>query len=608
MINNKPKTHSILTTLVIYCVLTFLLTSAAWAQYPSSYDLREVGEEDYVTAIKSQSGGTCWAFGAYSSLESNLLMTGLWSGVGEEGEPDLAEYHLDWWNGFNDFFNADTEPPYDGVEVHNGGNYLMTAAYLSRGEGAVRDVDAQSYTNPPERFSDDYHHFYVRDIEWFTVGEDLSNINKVKQMVIDHGAVSTCLRADDVFMSPAYVHYQPAESPLPLNHAVGIIGWDDNMPVNDAPGPGAWLCKNSWGSQWGLAGYFWISYYDKFAGKHPTLGAVSFYNVEASQYDKVFYHDYHGWRDERPDISQAFNAFTAENDVLLKAVSFFTVADSVEYTAIVYDDFIEGELANPLAQASGFIAIKGMHTADLSNVIEFPAGEDFYIYVEFSNGGQAVDRTTRALDDIVGGEFRGSLISSAEAGQSYYFQDQAWHDLYEYDNSANFCIKGLGSEFTILKHTVPQGYEFEEYECNLRAIGGVEPYHWNYISGQFPYGCTFEGGTVGRVSGTPSWSANYVVRMEMIDSHNPPHADTANILFQINPARPICGDANGDRAVQISDVVYLVNYIFINGETPDPLDKCDVNCDHKINIVDIIYLINYVFKGGLEPCYYCPLY
>lgn len=608
MKNYKHLMSTISTTLVIYCALIFLSAATLQAQYPSKYDLREVGEENYVTPIKSQSGGTCWAFGAYSSLESNLLMNGLWTGVGEAGQPDLAEYHLDWWNGFNNFFNADTEPPYDGVEVHNGGNYLMTAAYLSRGEGAVRDVDAQSYSNPPDRFNDSYHYFYVRDIEWFTVGADLSNLNMVKQMVIDHGAVATCLRADDNFMSTSYIHYQPVESYLPLNHAVGIIGWDDNLPVEGAPGPGAWLCKNSWGSQWGLGGYFWISYYDKYAGQEPTLGAVSFYNVEPSQYDKVYYYDYHAWRDELPQFSQAFNAFTVDKDFLLKAVNYFTVVDSADYTVIIYDDFIDGQLANPLAQASGYNAIKGLHTADLDNVIVFEAGDDFYIYMEFSEGGQAVDRNTRAMSPIVGGEFRGSVVSSAEAGQSYYFEDGSWHDLYDFDNSANFCMKGLGSEFTILKHTVPQGYEYEEYDCRLSAIGGVPPYHWRYLSGQFPYGCTFQGDTIGEVSGIPTWRANYVVKIEMLDSDEPARADTANVLFAINPARPICGDINGDRSVQISDAVFLINYIFTGGPEPDPLYKCDVSCDNKINIVDIIYLINYVFRSGLEPCYNCPLY
>jgi C1A family cysteine protease len=44
-------------------------------------------------------------------------------------------------------------------------------------------------------------------------------------------------------------------------HAVDLCGWDDNManPFNKAS-KGAFLVRNSWGTGWGLSGYFWMSY------------------------------------------------------------------------------------------------------------------------------------------------------------------------------------------------------------------------------------------------------------------------------------------------------------------------------------------------------------
>lgn len=63
-----------------------------------------------------------------------------------------------------------------------------------------------------------------------------------------------------------------------------------------------------------------------------------------------------------------------------------------------------------------------------------------------------------------------------------------------------------------------------------------------------------------------------------------------------------CGDVNEDCAVNSADIVYLINYLFINGPAPVPLEAGDVNCDGKINVVDVVYLINYLFIGGPPPC------
>jgi hypothetical protein len=61
------------------------------------------------------------------------------------------------------------------------------------------------------------------------------------------------------------------------------------------------------------------------------------------------------------------------------------------------------------------------------------------------------------------------------------------------------------------------------------------------------------------------------------------------------------GDANGDGTIDIADVVYLINYLFVNGPSPEPLETGDCNCDEVVDIADVVYLINYLFISGPPP-------
>ncbi len=446
---------------------------------PARYDLRELG---YVTPVKSQSGGTCWCHGTMAAIESNLLVSGYWNSLGRTNWPNLAEYHLDWWNGFNQYNNDDMVPTGGtGFVVHEGGDYLVASAYVTRGDGAVNcaransdgEVDSPWYGSAPAKSEQDYEVFYVRDIEWYTVGPNLEDIDIIKQAVVTHGAVATCMAYSASFIASGK-HYQPPSNTMLPNHSVTIVGWDDSM-ATQAPMPGAWLIKNSWGPSWNGTGYFWISYYDKHCGQDPEMGAVSFQGAQLNPYDHIYYHDYHGWRDTKTDCNEAFNVFIPRRAERVVAVSFYTAADNVTYDARIYDRFEDGQLLDEMTAQSGTIAQKGFHTVDLNTPVVVTRNTDFYVYVELSAGGHAYDRTSEVkvlLDDPnVGPKYtegppppdiriwsfsfdtlgkmqleagQAALVpSTSQPGQSYYRSGSGWLDLYEFDNSANFCIKAL---------------------------------------------------------------------------------------------------------------------------------------------------------------------
>jgi C1A family cysteine protease len=206
---------------------------------PSKFDWRDL---DGCTPVKDQGGcGSCWAFAAIAALESNIK-------IKDRRTVDLSEQWLISCNNF-----------YMGCE--NGGDIFHCLRYFSgRYHGKCGNYGACLEEYFPYQASDnvqchDCSCDYVID-NWASSTNDITSI---KQAIREYGPVIAGVYVDDVFK--AYVNgvFNSDTNEVP-NHYVVIVGWDDNPSDGGANCPGVWICKNSWGTDWGENGYMRIEY------------------------------------------------------------------------------------------------------------------------------------------------------------------------------------------------------------------------------------------------------------------------------------------------------------------------------------------------------------
>jgi len=89
----------------------------------------------------------------------------------------------------------------------------------------------------------------------------------------------------------------------------------------------------------------------------------------------------------------------------------------------------------------------------------------------------------------------------------------------------------------------------------------------------------------------------YHVKVKARDQHE----GESNWSDSLSVAIYTCGECNNDGIINGSDVVHLMNYLFIGGPAPVPIQAGDVNRDGGVNSADVVYLINYLFVGGPAP-------
>ncbi len=90
-----------------------------------------------------------------------------------------------------------------------------------------------------------------------------------------------------------------------------------------------------------------------------------------------------------------------------------------------------------------------------------------------------------------------------------------------------------------------------------------------------------------------------VYTVNFVATSNDARSDTLTVAITV--INGVCGDADSDGLISVSDVVFLITYIFGGGPAPSTLREGDPNNDGVTSVSDAVYLITYIFGGGPAP-------
>ncbi len=440
--NEKGNTdNSLLMCLEDQIIISKAFDDALLVDLPSSYDLRDYG---LVTPVRDQGGsGSCWAFSTIAAIESYLLKN-------ENISYDLSENNMKNLMGIYGL---------NGTDWADGGNHYMSLAYLLRWSGPVNESDdpfSDWDTSSPTRLNQTKH---VQDVLFIPLRLNYRDLNQIKYALMIYGALYTTMNADDSLQyEPDYYHDIIDVS----NHAVTLIGWDDNYSADKfavrPPGDGAFIIKNSWGTGHGYDGYWYVSYYDKaFAGfGMETISAMAITNVEnRSNYKNIYQYDILGNTFESLGFNShtawMANQFRAQNNNPLTAFGLYTFGDS---------DYLVNITVNGVSKyvQEGIIKGAGYHTIKLLESVELAKNDIFRIAVKLT--------TPDSLYPIAIESKRQDYSSGAGAHQNESFisiDGVNWIDLVAYENSNN-------DGMSIIKfYQYMQNYNLKEANVCLKA-------------------------------------------------------------------------------------------------------------------------------------------
>ncbi len=396
---------------------------------PAYYSLRDY---NLITVPKDQlSSGSCWAFTALAVLESAILKaSGNYFDFSEENMKNVMARFSDYgWT----------------INTNDGGFDPMPIGYLTSWLGPVNELD-DAYDDKGVLSPIFNSTMHVQNVLYLS-RDNFTDNDAIKRAILNYGAVGTSMLYDNnFFKGNGYYCWYSSSS----NHAVTIVGWDDNYSrdnfygLSEDKGDGAWIVRNSWGPYWKDQGYFYVSYYDeKFA--QPGVNNVAYAIIlnDTIRYDKNYQYDISGRTNYYyTDSSEVWykNIFNAADNEFLAAISTY-FEKITNWTASVY---VNGEIR---AIKEG-ISNPGYYTFNLDELIPLKIGDVFE--VAFKVRGNDLTSIPISMKN-----FLNKLIY--KPGISFYsFDGENWSDFNDYAGNYAFynydsqvaCIKA----FTILRN------------------------------------------------------------------------------------------------------------------------------------------------------------
>ncbi|AVM68432.1 hypothetical protein C3V36_03715 [Lachnospiraceae bacterium oral taxon 500] len=270
-------------------------TASGGGGLPERYDARELG---LVSPVKDQrNSNACWAHAAMSSVETAFKKAGLGTDF-----YDFSEGHL-----------ATNSSPL--TDLQSGSTGYDAINYFSRLDGPVKDgkfrEDSPFYEFSISRagknttfsgipllrdMNKKYHMKFVGDMIVIK-----NNVEEMKRYIMEYGSVmSSYYQETDRLYGPVMSetvgnksrveNAYHATQPCRANHAVTLVGWDDNIEIKEGlysnkTVKGAYLVKNSWGTKLrGMDGYYWISYSSFASDKNYVFTNVADRKENANVY------------------------------------------------------------------------------------------------------------------------------------------------------------------------------------------------------------------------------------------------------------------------------------------------------------------------------------